>query len=64
MEDELITYLEDNLIETNGFHLQGGVRFKLLMLDTHLNLRYTMAKDVYDGSNGFMQMIFKTGFAF
>jgi len=64
MEDELITYLEDNLIEASGLHLQGGVRFKLLMLDTHLNLRYTMAKNVYDGSNGFMQMIFKTGFAF
>ena len=64
MEDELITYLEDNLNEARGLHLQGGLRFKLLMLDTHLNLRYTIAKNVYDGSNGFMQMIFKTGFAF
>ena len=64
MEDELIDYLGDNLIEASGLHVQGGVRFKLLMLDTHLNLRYTMAKNVYDGSNGFMQMIFKTGFAF
>jgi len=45
-------------------HLQGGLRFKLLMLDTHLNLRYTIAENVYDGSNGFMQMIFNTGFAF
>jgi hypothetical protein len=34
------------------------------MLDTHLNLRYTIAENVYDGTNGFMQMIFKTGFAF
>ena len=64
MEDKLVTYLGDNLIEASGLHVQGGVRFKLLMLDTHLNLRYTMAKNVYDGSNGFMQMIFKTGFAF
>ena len=64
MEDELVTYLEDNLIEARGLHLQGGLRFKLLMLDTHLNLRYTIAENVYDGSNGFMQMIFKTGFAF
>ena len=64
MEDELIDYLGDNLNEASGLHVQGGVRFKLLMLDTHLNLRYTMAKNVYDGSNGFMQMIFKTGFAF
>ena len=64
MEEELVDYLQDNLNEATGLHVQGGVRFKLLMLDTHLNLRYTMAKNVYDGSNGFMQMIFKTGFAF
>ena len=64
MENKLVTYLEDNLIEASGVHLQGGLRFKLLMLDTHLNLRYTIAENVYDGSNGFMQMIFKTGFAF
>ena len=29
MEDELVTYLEDNLIEARGLHLQGGLRFKL-----------------------------------
>ena len=64
MENKLGTYLYDNLIEASGVHLQGGLRFKLLMLDTHLNLRYTIAENVYDGSSGFMQMIFKTGFAF
>jgi len=64
LEGQLIDYFEDNMIEASGLHVQGGLRFKLLMLDTHLNLRYTMAKNVYDGSNGFMQMIFKTGFAF
>jgi len=64
MEDKLVTYLEENLIEASGLHVQGGIRFKLLMLDTHLNLRYTIAENVYDGTNGFMQMILKTGFAF
>tara|TARA_X000000368_G_C22905342_1_gene656038 strand:+ start:93 stop:779 length:687 start_codon:yes stop_codon:yes gene_type:complete len=64
LEGQLIDYFEENMNEARGLHVQGGLRFKLLMLDTHLNLRYTIAKDIYDGSNGFMQMIFKTGFAF
>ena len=64
LEGKLIDYFKDNMNEAGGLHLQAGLRFKLLMLDTHLNLRYTIAENVYDGSNGFMQMIFKTGFAF
>ena len=63
MEDKLGDYLVDNAIEASGVHLQAGLRFKLLTFDTHANLRYTMAENVYDGSNGFMQFIIKLGFA-
>ena len=63
MEDKLGDYLVDNSIEASGVHLQAGLRFKLLTFDTHANLRYTMAENVYDGSNGFMQFIIKFGFA-
>ena len=64
LEDNLVSYLKDNAIEENGLHLQAGLRFKVLVLDTHLNARYNLAKNVYDGKNGFLQLMFKMGFAF
>ncbi len=64
LEENLVTYLKDNAIETSGLHVQAGLRFKVLVLDTHLNLRYNIAENVYDGSAGFAQVIFKMGFAF
>ena len=64
LEDKLGDYLVDNMIEASGLHVQAGLRFKVLVLDTHLNLRYNIAENVYDGSAGFAQVIFKMGFAF
>ena len=64
LEDNLVSYLEDNATEESGLHLQAGLRFKVLVLDTHLNARYNLAKNVYDGKNGFLQLMFKMGFAF
>ena len=64
LEDKLGDYLVDNMIEASGLHVQAGLRFKVLVLDTHLNLRYNIAKNVYDGSAGFAQVMFKMGFAF
>ena len=63
LEDNLITYFEDNMVEANGLHVQAGLRFKVLMLDTHLNARYNLAKDVYADKSGFLQLMFKVGFA-
>ena len=57
-------YFEDNMIETSGLHLQAGLRFKVLMLDSHLNARYNIAENVYDDKSGFLQLMFKMGFAF
>ena len=64
LENELINYLKDNRIDASGFHVQAGLRFKILVLDSHLNFRYTIAENVYDGSNGFAQAMFKIGMAF
>ena len=33
LEEQLIAYLEDNLIETSGIHAQLGLRFKVLVAD-------------------------------
>ena len=64
LEEQLIDYLKDNLIEASGIHAQLGLRFKLLMLDTHLNLRYNIAENVYDGSDGYTEVQFKLGMGF
>ncbi|MDC1416359.1 hypothetical protein N8331_00615, partial [bacterium] len=64
LEDKLINYLKNNKIDARGFHVQAGLRFKVLMLDSHFNLRYTIAENVYDGSDGYAQAILKLGMAF
>ena len=64
LEDKLGDYLVDNMIKASGLHVQAGLRFKVLVLDAHLNLRYNLAENVYDGSAGFAQVMFKLGFAF
>ena len=64
LKDNLITYFEKNMVEASGLHVQAGLRFKVLMLDTHLNARYNLAKDVYADKSGFLQLMFKLGFAF
>ena len=64
LEEQLITYLEDNLIEASGIHAQLGLRFKVLIADAHLNFRYNIAEDVYDGSDSFTEIQFKLGIGF
>ena len=64
LETKLIDYLGDNSINANGFHVQAGLRFKILVLDSHLNFRYTIAENVYDGSNGYAQAMLKIGMGF
>ena len=64
LEDKLIDYLKDNKIDNSGVHLQLGLRFKILVIDSHLNLRYNMTKDVYEGENGFTEVQFKLGMGF
>jgi len=64
LEENLLDYFDENMIEASGVHLQAGLRFKVLVLDTHINARYNLAKDVYADKSGFLQLIFKMGFAF
>ena len=53
----------DNWEEASGLHLQAGLRFKVLVLDTHINARYNLAKDIYTDKVGWLQLMFKMGFA-
>ena len=68
-QDEIEDLLEDfltnkeNWQEASGLHLQAGLRFKVLVLDTHINARYNLAKDIYTDKAGWLQLMFKMGFA-
>ena len=50
---KLKDHLLDNLDKPSGFHLQAGVRGKLLMFNAFVNARYTIAKDVIPDKSGF-----------
>jgi len=66
LDENLEDYLtnEDNYLESTGFHAQAGLQFKLLMIDTFVIYRYTIAKDVVPGSDGFGALNIRLGFGF
>ena len=60
-KDDLVKFLEENKIEASGFHIQAGLQFKVLMLDTFLFYRHTVAEDLVPDANGFGSMNFRLG---
>ena len=63
-ENDLIDFLKDNQVNTNGFHIQSGLQFKILMLDTFLFYRHTFAKDVIPGQDHFESLNLRMGMGF
>ena len=63
-ENDLIDFLKDNQVNTNGFHIQSGLQFKILMLDTFLFYRHTFAKDVIPGQDHFGSLNLRMGMGF
>ena len=63
-EDDLIDFLENNQVKTNGFHIQSGLQFKILMLDTFLVYRHTFTKDVIPGQDHFGSLNLRMGLGF
>ena len=61
-EDALIDYLKENKLEATGFHVQAGLQMHLLTFDVFAYYRYTMAKDVVPGNNGFGSFNVRFGF--
>ena len=62
--DELIKYLKDNKVSSPGFHIQAGLQFKLLMLDSFLFYRHVIVKDVIPGAKGFGSLNLRLGMGF
>ena len=66
LDQNLEDYLtnEDNYVESTGVHVQAAFQFKLLMIDTFLVYRYTIADDVVPGSSGFGSVNVRLGMGF
>ena len=64
LEESLTKYLEDNTKDVSGFHLQAGLKAKLLMGEVDLIYRYVMAKDLVPDSKGFSSLNLRLGLAF
>ena len=60
-EQELIDFLDDNKLETTGFHIQTGLQFKVLVLDIFLFYRHTFAKDLIPDANNFGSINLRIG---
>ena len=59
--NKLITYLDENKISSSGFHIQAGLQFKLLMLDSFLYYRHVFADDIIPGGKGFSSLNLRLG---
>jgi hypothetical protein len=63
-KDDLIDFLKENQVNSSGFHIQSGLQFKVLMLDTFLFYRHTFAKDVIPGQDHFGSLNLRMGMGF
>ena len=62
--DELIKYLKDNKVSDTGFHIQMGLQFKILMLDSFLYYRQVFADNVIPSAKGFGSLNLRLGMGF
>jgi len=63
-KDDILEFLKDNKIDTNGFHVQTGLQFKVLMLDSFLFYRHTFAKDLVPETDHFGSINLRLGIGF
>ena len=49
-EKQLIAFIKDNKVDKTGFHIQGGMKFQLFMLDAFMFYRHTIGEfeDIID----------------
>jgi len=53
--------LYKNKIESSGIHVQAGLQFKVLMLDSFLFYRHTFATDLVPDADAFGSLNFRIG---
>ena len=62
--DKLVDYVNEKTVSKSGFHIQAGLQFKLLMLDSFLFYRQVIADDVIPGAKGFGSLNLRLGMGF
>ena len=63
-EDALIDFVKDNTESVTGFHIQTGLQFKILMLDSFLYYRQVFADEVIPDAKGFGSLNLRLGMGF
>ena len=53
MANKILDYMEENSETVQGFHVQAGLQFKILVLTALLNVRYTIVEDLYPDISAF-----------
>ena len=66
LDNSLEDYLSDsdNYLTSSGYHLQGGLQFKLFLLDTFVFYRQVFVEDVIPDAKGFGSMNLRIGMGF
>ena len=62
--DKLVDYVNEKTDNKIGFHIQAGLQFKLLMLDSFLFYRQVIVDDVIPGAKGFGSLNLRLGMGF
>ena len=62
--DKLVDYVNEKTVRKSGFHIQAGLQFKLLMLDSFLFYRQVIVDDVIPGAKGFGSLNLRLGMGF
>ena len=62
--DAFIEFVKENTDSANGFHIQTGIQFKLLMLDSFLYYRQVFADNVILDGKGFGSLNLRLGMGF
>ena len=62
MAKKILDYMEENSETVQGFHVQAGLQFKILVLTAILNVRYSIVEDLYPDTSAFPSINLNIGF--
>lgn len=63
-EDDIKNFLRNEKRDADGYHLQVGLQFKVLVLDSFLIYRYVISDDLINDQNGVSIVQFRLGYGF
>ncbi len=61
-EEDIIKFLKENKIDASGFHVQAGLQFKILVLDSFLFYRHTFVEDLIPDTKNYGSINLRLGY--